>query len=312
MEKDLKYIKEKIDLKRMKNKTVLLIGSDGFLGKWFADLFDYINITYTKYDITEGKDICNPINLPKHDFVINCAGIASPEKYTEFPVETLDVSYIGTRNVLEYCKKHEVESLLMFSSSEVYGTPNIEAIPTKEDYIGTIPSMSDRSCYDIGKQALETLSYIYYKKHGINLKIVRPFNVYGPHMGLTDNRVLSNWFRAYIHGQPIKVYGHGNQTRTFCYASDAISMMMGVLLDGKNGEVYNIGNPRPEINMRDFAILFCDNIGGQYGREPYPDNYPSDEPIRRCPDINKVIKTTGIKPKVDLELGLKKMKEFYI
>ena len=140
MEKDLKYIKEKIDLKRMKNKTVLLIGSDGFLGKWFADLFDYINITYTKYDITEGKDICNPINLPKHDFVINCAGIASPEKYTEFPVETLDVSYIGTRNVLEYCKKHEVESLLMFSSSEVYGTPNIEAIPTK----GALISLSVR------------------------------------------------------------------------------------------------------------------------------------------------------------------------
>ena len=89
-------------------------------------------------------------------------------------------------------------------------------------------------------------------------------------------------------------------------------MMMGVLLDGENGEVYNVGNPQPEINMRDFAILFCDYVGGQYARQTYPDKYPSDEPIRRCPNIDKVIKTTGIEPTIDLELGLKKMKEFYI
>lgn len=312
MEKDLEYIKERIEIEKIKDKTVLLIGSNGFLGNWFSDLFDYTGITYTKYDITDGKDICNEITLPRHDYVINCAGIASPEKYVKMPVETLDVSYIGTRNVLEYCKKHKVESLLMFSSSEVYGTPDPHAIPTKEEYIGTIPTMSSRSCYDIGKQVLETLSYIYYNKHGVNLKIIRPFNVYGPHMGLSDNRVLSNWFSAYIHGVPIKVYGDGKQTRTFCYASDAIAMMMGVLLNGRNGEVYNVGNPQPEINMTDFAKLFCENVGGEYIQETYPNKYPSDEPIRRCPNIDKVKKTTNIEPIVDLKLGLKKMKEFYI
>lgn len=199
------------------SKSVLLIGSDGFLGNWFKDYLRANGNTYYCYDIRDGNDICESIlHLPKCDYVVNCAGIASPEKYMKKPAETMDVSYIGTKNVLEYCIKHNVESVLMFSSSEVYGTPDKANIPTKEDYIGTIPTRSSRSCYDIGKQVLETLCYIYHNIHGVNVKVVRPFNFYGPHMGINDNRVLSNWMRNYLNNEDIIVYGDGNQTRTFC------------------------------------------------------------------------------------------------
>ena len=183
--RDIQYIRENINVSKFSNKTVLLIGSSGFLGKWFSQVFDDIKVSYLKYDIQDGNDICKPLTcIDRYDFVINCAGIASPEKYMRQPVATLDVSYVGTKNVLDYCNDHDVESVLLFSSSEVYGTPNVNAIPTKEDYIGAIPTMGNRSCYDIGKQVLETLAYIYYNEYKTRVKIVRPFNVYGPRMGL--------------------------------------------------------------------------------------------------------------------------------
>ena len=152
MKDDLQYITECIDIDKLKNKTVLLIGSEGFLGNWFSDFFDYNNIEYLKYDIHSGDDICNSMDIKRYDYVINCAGIASPEKYMKMPIETMDVSYIGTKNVLDYCQDNNVESALLFSSSEVYGTPDKNSIPTKESYIGSIPTRGNRSCYDIGKQ----------------------------------------------------------------------------------------------------------------------------------------------------------------
>ena len=169
---DLESIKNRISLNLLENKSVLLIGSSGFLGNWFAEVFDYLGIEYLKYDPNENPDydVNKPIDLPRYDYVINCAGIASPEKYMEEPILTMDISYIGTKNVLDYCNKHNVESVLLFSSSEVYGTPNPNAIPTKEEYVGSIPTRSNRSCYDIGKQVLETLCYLY--NNGKNKKYI--------------------------------------------------------------------------------------------------------------------------------------------
>lgn len=196
-----------------KSKSVLLIGSDGFLGNWFRDILDENGNKYATYDIQSGNDICDGMgDIPRYDYVINCAGIASPEKYMKQPVETMDVSYIGTKNVLDYCVENKVESVLMFSSSEVYGTPESISIPTKEDYIGTIPTRSSRSCYDIGKQVLETLCHIYHNKHNVPVKVVRPFNFYGAYMGINDNRVLSNWMRSMLRDEDIMIYGDGKQT----------------------------------------------------------------------------------------------------
>jgi len=296
-----------------KSKSVLLIGSDGFLGNWFKDIFSENGNELLCYDIQNGNDICKPLKLKRYDYVINCAGIASPEKYMEKPIETMDVSYIGTKNVLDYCVDNEVESVLMFSSSEVYGTPEPNSIPTKEDYIGTIPTRSSRSCYDIGKQVLETLCYIYYNKHNLPVKVVRPFNFYGPYMGINDNRVLSNWMRNYLKDDDIMVYGDGNQTRTFCYVEDGIDMCLGVLVNGKNGEIYNAGNPTPELTMKELAEIFCNTLdyNDRYIIRDYPNFYPKDEPLRRCPNIDKVVKDTGVQPKTTLKVGLKKMLEYF-
>ena len=283
MKEDLEYITKCIDIEKIKGKTVLLVGSDGFLGNWFADFFDYHDIEYLKYDIHSGNDICREINIKRYDYVINCAGIASPEKYMKKPVETMDVSYIGTKNVLDYCRDKSVESVLMFSSSEVYGTPDKDSIPTKEEYVGRIPTRGNRSCYDIGKQALETLTNIYYNKFNTPIKVVRPFNFYGPYMGLNDNRVLSNWMRNYLNDTEIVVYGNGNQTRTFCYAADGIAMCLEILLNGKNGELYNVGNPSPELSMNELAEIFCEVLDyNKFENKNYPSDYPSDEPLRRC------------------------------
>lgn len=297
----------------LKGKSVLLIGSNGFLGNWFKDILEENGNEYLTYDIKDGYDICQPLNLPRYDYVINCAGIASPEKYMKKPVETMDVSYIGTKNVLEYCLKHNVESILMFSSSEVYGTPHPNFIPTKEDYIGAIPTRSSRSCYDIGKQVLETLCYTYFNIHKLPIKVVRPFNFYGKYMGINDNRVLSNWMRNLLKDEDIIVYGNGKQTRTFCYVEDGIDMCLGVLGKGKNGEIYNVGNPTPELSMNELAEIFCNtlNYKGRNVIEEYPNFYPKDEPLRRCPNIDKVVKDTETQPKTSLSDGLKFMLNYF-
>tara|TARA_R100001015_G_C4633942_1_gene199597 strand:+ start:155 stop:1072 length:918 start_codon:yes stop_codon:yes gene_type:complete len=297
-----------------KSKSVLLIGSDGFLGNWFRDILDENGNKYATYDIQSGNDICDGMgDIPRYDYVINCAGIASPEKYMKQPVETMDVSYIGTKNVLDYCVENKVESVLMFSSSEVYGTPESISIPTKEDYIGTIPTRSSRSCYDIGKQVLETLCHIYHNKHNVPVKVVRPFNFYGAYMGINDNRVLSNWMRSMLRDEDIMIYGDGKQTRTFCYAEDGINMCLGVLINGKNGEIYNVGNPTPELTMIDLATVFCNvlDYNDRYVIRDYPNFYPKDEPLRRCPNIDKVVRDTGIQPKTTLDIGLKKMLKYF-
>jgi len=313
---DIKNVGEKIDFNRFNDKSVLLIGSNGFLGNWFKEIFRKYNVTYTTYDILEDKDndICFPFrNVPRHDYVINCAGIASPEKYMVQPISTLDISYIGTKNVLDWCVDQQVESVIMFSSSEVYGTPEPENIPTTEEYEGRIPTRKNRSCYDIGKQVLETLCHVYYNQYQVPVKVMRPFNFYGPYMGVNDNRVLSNWMRNYLNNEDIVVYGDGKQTRTFCYAGDGISMILGVLLYGKNGEVYNVGNPSPEVTLMKMAEIFCDilNYEKRIAIEKYPDFYPSDEPQRRCPNIDKIVKHTNIVPSTSIKTGLYKMLEYY-
>ena len=324
MNEDIDIIANNIDPSKFSGKRVMLIGSNGFLGRWFYDFFKSFSIetlcmdnNIASSDATfeyKQHNICESIPTEdRYDFIINCAGIASPEKYLKYPVETLDVSYVGTKNVLEYAKKVSVESVLMFSSSEVYGTPHKNAIPTKESYVGCIPTTSSRSCYDIGKQVLETLCDIYYKEHDVPVKVVRPFNVYGPHMGSKDNRVLSKWMKSCMGGEKIRIYGDGKQTRTFCYASDSISMMLGVLLDGKNGDIYNVGTNTPELNMVELAEKLYNTLGIEPNYEiiEYPGDYPADEPLRRCPNIDKVVNTTNIQPSTPLQTGLKKMYEYF-
>ena len=335
---DLKFIVNNVgynNIEKFRGKTILITGSNGFLGRWFSDTFRYFNenilnnscniicadnniVRKEKRDNSVVLDICKNIEIEnlginKIDFIVNCAGIASPKIYKNYPIETLDVSYLGTKNILDLGRKFDVESILCFSSSEVYGTPDISNIPTTEEYIGTIPTMKDRSCYDIGKKVLETLCHVYYEEHNSPVKVVRPFNLYGPKMGLHDNRVLPNFISNVIKNKSLKVYGDGNQTRTFCYIADAITIMIKLLVSGVNGEIYNVGNTKPEIGMVDLANMVCQLLNKNVKVDVinYPDFYPSDEPLRRCPDINKTKSTVEYEAKISLEDGLIKMYNYY-
>jgi UDP-glucuronate decarboxylase len=340
---DLEYIISSVGsptIEKFNGKVILLTGCNGFIGKWFQDIFEYINQNiltkkclvlcfdnnivskkrytsskYIKCNISDINDIyahIDKFNIDKIDYIINCAGIASPKIYRKYPLETLDVSYLGTKNILDISIKYNPESVLCFSSSEIYGTPRAEHIPTTEDCLGEIPTMSSRSCYDVGKEILETLCYVYNTEYNVPVKVLRPFNLYGPQMGLNDNRVLSNFILNVLHNKYLNIYGDGKQTRTFCYIADGIIGMLKLLDGGRNGEVYNIGNPKPEINMHDLALKVCKLTNHEkLNIVPHPDFYPSDEPLRRCPDISKISKGVGYEPKIGLDEGLLKMYNYY-
>lgn len=324
----------------LEGKTVLITGASGFLGVWFAGFLNFLNEYKVKnklgiicvdnnisgdnkklscFDTAQiyEMDITNELpSTPPFDesidYIINAAGIASPRAYQKYPIETMDVSYIGTKNILDFVSKNKVKSVLCFSSSEVYGTPDKLNIPTSEDYLGSVPTMSNRSCYDIGKKIIETVSYVYFKQYGTPVKVVRPFNVYGPNMYENDHRVLSNSIARILKDEPITIYGDGEQSRTFCYITDAIKGFMRVLLKGHSGSVYNIGNTNPEISMIDFAATLYKvaNKPNISKLIPYPPYYPDDEPRRRCPDITKATDELGYTPSVSIEAGFKRMYEW--
>ena len=301
-------------LKEFDNKKILLPGGMGFLGKYFILFFDYLIKNYkfnlkiyvldtlissdnaytrnfiqqlSKYIIFENKDITSNIKVIDYDYIINLAGIASPYYYNKFPLETIDVNTRGLSNILEIAVKAK-SKVLYFSSSEIYGNPQPENIPTKESYNGNVSSYGSRSCYDESKRLGETLCYIYSKYYNVDLNIVRPFNVYGPGMSKYDYRVMPNFINQMVNNKPCQVYSDGKQTRTYCYISDAITGFLKVLISGKSGSIYNIGNDNPELSIIDLCEKFKKIAPKKfkYEKVEYPNSYPDDEPRRRCPDIS--------------------------
>ncbi len=312
-------------------KTILITGGNGFLGKYFTEIFKRFNqnskkkikiiildnfatssklnnfkenkeIKFKKFDATKPLKLNNKI-----DIIIHAAGIASPYYYRKKPLETLDVSIMGTRNLLNLAKKNN-SKFLFFSSSEIYGDPDTKNIPTKETYRGNVSSMGPRACYDESKRLGETLCYIYNKKYNTNINIIRPFNIYGPGMNKKDYRVMPNFVSNIINNKKLKIYGNGKQTRTYCYITDGLNGFIRVLALGKPGEVYNIGNTKPEISV-DNLIKVIRNLYSKkilVKKTPYPKSYPEDEPSRRCPNISKAKRHLNFKPKIKLSHGIKK------
>jgi UDP-glucuronate decarboxylase len=319
-------------------KRILITGGRGFLGRYFTEVFSYINkhvlwdagrplcelvvldnfITAGEHgrDIPKSKDIAfveHDIIKPFYperpvDFIIHAAGIASPYYYRKYPLQTLEVATTGLVNVLELARKHSGSKLTFFSSSEIYGDPDPKNVPTKESYRGNVSCIGARACYDESKRLGETLIRIYHEQFGVNATIIRPFNIFGPGMQKTDYRVIPNFGSKIMSKEPLQIYGSGQQTRTFCYVTDAIQGFLRVLVNGVPGEPYNIGNPNREISMVDLAkevgrVLDKDV---KFDLVEYPDTYPADEPNRRCPDITKAQKQVGYEPKVSLEEGLRR------
>ena len=319
-------------LLKMCGKKVLITGAAGFLGRYFVAVFQQFNlnvdnpiliVALDNYITSEHvknndprkidpniewiySDAAIAASLPdKFDYVLHAAGIASPEHYRARPLETINVAVNITRDILDVAKEQN-SRVLFFSSSEIYGDPFPDFIPTNEDYRGNVSTRGPRACYDESKRMGETLCWVYQNYHGVHASVVRPFNVYGPGMMPKDYRVLPNFAASWARGESLKVYGHGNQTRTFCYITDAIVGFLTILIEGSEPNVYNVGNPTPEISITELAKLVCKILNEDIGIETikYPSTYPEDEPNRRCPDISRIASTFNYKPQVTLEDGL--------
>ena len=332
---DIEQIVENISdvSNQFSGKTVLLTGGRGFLGRYFMEIFNSLNEQILKEKVKvivldnlitsgkEGADVPSYENIEflnhnviekfytdeKIDFIIHAAGIASPYYYRAYPLETLEVAINGTKNMLELAVQNSAR-LSFFSSSEIYGDPDSKNIPTKESYKGNVSCTGPRACYDESKRVGETLCNIFHNLKGVCTNTIRPFNVFGPGMQETDYRVLPN-FTSRIKGDiPLQIYGTGNQTRTFCYITDAMEGFIRVILNGVPGEAYNIGNPKPEISIIELIekIEFILDKKVKYNIVDYPDSYPADEPNRRCPDILKAKRQIKYQPKVDINEGLRR------
>ncbi len=314
-------------------KTILMTGARGFLGRNFTEVFAYLNehvlekpCTVVGFDnlITAGAfgesgverpnmrfvqhDVIKPLEwVGPLDYLIHAAGIASPYYYRAFPLETLDVAITGTRNMLELATKHRAR-FTFFSSSEIYGDPDAQHVPTPESYRGNVACRGPRACYDESKRVGETLCHVFHEKHGTATSAIRPFNVFGPGMQEADYRVLRNFASSIKADRELTVYGAGTQTRTFCYISDALTGFLLTVLFGVEGEVYNIGNPTPEVSIKDLIRRIEGVIGRPVKQKliEYPDSYPADEPLRRCPDIRKARLQLKYEPKIDLDEGLRR------
>ena len=343
-EEDLKYIHDGIDKNKLKGSTILITGCAGFLGyymvnylvKYFDDLginkiigLDsfilskpiWINNLFKnnskklelyQFDIAR-DDIKNIKDAKKVNYVIHMASIASPSFYRKYPLITLDANIWGLRQLLDFYKENkEFKSFLFFSSSEIYGDPDKNNIPTDENYHGNVASIGPRACYDESKRFGETICYLYAKSYSMPISIVRPFNNYGPGMRVDDKRLPADCANQIINKKDIQILSNGKPTRTFCYISDAIIGYFLALTNCKF-DYFNIGNDKPEISVFDFAKIFVSQAEIIFNHRPkvsFLDSndteYLVDNPNRRCPNIKKARKFLGFDPKIDPHEGVKR------
>ena len=324
--KNLQEFKSKIS-----GQTFLVTGGAGFLGSWFCDVLDFFEakiicvdnlVTGSKENIKQliGKpnfrfiqhDITKPLEIDGEiDYVINMASIASPPVYQKFPIETLNTNILGTIHLLDFARSKNVKAFLFTSTSEVYGDPPEEKIPTPETFPGLVSSFGPRAMYDEGKRAAEAYLYSYDKEFGKPpIRIARIFNTYGPRLDVKETakygRALMKFIIQALKNQPMTIYNQGKQTRSFCYITDQVEGLFRLLLTPNiDGEIFNIGNEN-EISILELTKILIEktkskSIIQQIEKTEY--NVKGD-PMRRCPDISKAKEVLGYNPKVPLEYGL--------
>jgi len=238
--------------------------------------------------------------------VLHFASPASPVDYARRPLETLDVNSLGTRTALDVARAHGAR-FVYASTSECYGDPLVH--PQVETYWGNVNPIGPRSCYDEAKRFGEALVTAYHRVHGLDVRIVRIFNTYGPRMRLDDGRVVPNFIAQALAREPITMYGDGSQTRSFCYVDDLCEGVFRLAsAEGVSGEVVNVGNP-DERTIRKFAEVVCRLTGAPLQVRELP--LPPDDPGRRCPDITKARRLLGWEPRVALEDGLRRTIDYF-
>jgi len=307
----------------MSPQRAVVTGGAGFLGShlcdallaegWSVVVVDNLltgrrsNIAHlrneARFEFVE-KDICEPFDVGKVDYVFHLASPASPVDYTIHGIPTLKVGSLGTFHALEVAQKYGAKYFVS-STSECYGDP-LEH-PQKETYWGHVNPIGPRSVYDEAKRFTEAVTMAYHRYHTVDTRIVRIFNTYGPRMQLNDGRVVPNFMKQALRGEPLTVYGDGNQTRSFCYVSDEID---GFLRLSKSDEhlPVNIGNPN-EFTILECAqhVLKVTGSNSQIRHEPLP----PDDPKQRRPDITKARQLLQWEPKIDLETGLRQSLDYF-
>ena len=286
---------------------------------WLTALTADPSLTLLTHDVS----LPLPAGIGRQDFLIHAASIASPTYYRRYPIETMDANINGLRFMLDYCdgarKRGEpVEGMLFYSSSEIYGDPSPDAIPTPEGYRGYVSCTGPRACYDESKRFGETLCVNFAQQRGVPVKMARPFNNYGPGLKITDGRVIPDFVRNVMEGRDIIMLSDGSPKRTFCYVADAVAGYYKILVKGRSGEAYNIGVETPEISMAELAgkvvSLGRDLFGyeGKVVREQSRDaDYLIDNPNRRCPVVAKARTELGYDPKVTIDDGLRRSMLWY-
>jgi dTDP-glucose 4,6-dehydratase len=238
------------------------------------------------------------------DYILHFASPASPIDYLKIPIQTLKVGSLGTHNLLGLAKVKGAR-MLIASTSEVYGDPEIH--PQVEEYWGNVNPVGPRGCYDEAKRFQEAITMAYHMHHGLETRIIRIFNTYGPRMRLDDGRVLPAFLGQALRGEPLSIFGDGSQTRSFCYVDDLVEGIYRLLLSDYHMPV-NIGNPS-EITIKEFAEEICKLTGVELKIEYQP--LPENDPQKRRPDITKAREILGWEPKVDRAEGLRRTYEFF-
>jgi dTDP-glucose 4,6-dehydratase len=302
---------------------VLITGGAGFIGSHLCDALlgeghhvvcvdNFItgsarNLLHLKndarFELVE-QDVNRPYDLGRVDYVFHFASPASPVDYMAHGIETLQVGSLGTFNSLELARKYGARYMLA-STSECYGDP-LEH-PQRESYWGHVNPIGPRSVYDESKRFAEAATKAYGRYHNVNIRMVRIFNTYGPRLQLNDGRVISNFMKQALRGEPLTVYGDGRQTRSFCYVSDEIDGILR-LAASEIQEPVNIGNP-DEFSILDCAWLVRRVTGSQSAISYLP--LPQDDPKQRRPDITKAIQLLGWEPKIGLEAGLRLSQPYF-
>jgi len=357
VQEDLDYICRNLtdELPSLSGRTLLLTGGAGFLGYYLVQAILHWNRHWNRrsgadairllvYDSyirglpawlarlqTDGSlrcvqhDVTTPLpaDLGTVQYIIHAASIASPTYYRLHPIETMDANVQGLRRLLEYCQtqRHSearVKGLLFMSSSEIYGDPTPDNIPTPETYRGNVSCTGPRACYDESKRYGETLCVNFARTCELPVTMARPFNNYGPGLKLSDRRVLPDFVRNIIAGENIEIFSDGSSTRTFCYVADAVIGYFKILVKGQPGDAYNIGVEEPEISIGDLATRvagLANELFAYQGRVVFqqsPDrDYLVDNPQRRRPLIGKARAALGYNPTIALDEGLRRALIWY-
>ena len=331
--------------KRLENSSILITGCAGFLGFYFVHFFyryretlkirkviclDNFMLGYPKwidemaadehfivkkFDIIRDR-IADIPEAADADYIIHMASIASPMFYRRYPIETLDANIWGLRSLLDYYRERTIRGFLFYSSSELYGDPAPEAVPTSEDYNGNVSATGPRACYDESKRFGETMCMLFAGQYGMPIGVVRPFNNYGPGMKINDKRVPADFAKNIVEGNDIVILSNGSPSRTFCYIADAVAGYLKTMLHGSY-DYFNIGIDKPEISIRTLAEIYQKagaEIMGYTGSVSYAvsedKDYLTNNPQRRCPNIDKARTLLGYEPQILVEDGVRRFLQF--